>query len=357
MQDLRLAFRSLTATPVVTLVAVLSLALGIGANVAIFSLANSLLLRSLPVADPDRLFAISDTSENALQAWPLPVWDEIRQRTELFEATFAWTSARLALTDADRTQPLTAAWVSGSTFAALGVHAEVGRVLAASDDSPAGHDGPIAVVSDSFWRRELRGDPAAVGRPITLNGVKTTVVGVTARDFFGIDVGSSIDAMLPLNDEALIQGRDSGFSAGRMNAAVFVRLKPGQTRESALEALRAVQPQIREATRPFRAGNAIDDPYFREYLKAPFTLRPAGSGTSLIRTRNAQPLFVLLGIAGLLLLAACANVANVLLAGAGARRHELSRYVWRSAPRAIASCGSSLPRARCSASRRPRLDC
>ena len=324
MGDLRLACRALAVTPIMTLVAVLSLALGIGANVAIFSLANSLLLRPLPVADPDRLVAISDTSERALQYWPLPVWDEIRQRPDLFAATFAWTSARLALTDPGHTRPLTAAWVSGSAFAALGVQAQVGRVLAASDDSATQRDGPIVVVSDAFWRRELQGDPAVVGRPISLNGVMTTVVGVTARDFFGIDVGSSIDAILPLNDEPLIQGRDSAVTAGHMNAALFARLKAGQTRQVAIETLRAIQPQIRDATRPFSAAGPGDDPYGREYMKAPFILIPAGSGISLIRTRYAQPLIVLLAIASLVLLAACTNVANVLLARAGARRHELS---------------------------------
>ena len=113
-----------------TLVAVLSLALGIGANVAIFSLANSLLLRPLPIADPDRIVAISDTSEHGLQYWPVAVWDDIHRRTELFAATYAWAGARLVLTDTGHTQPLTAAWVSGSTFAALGVHAQVGRVSA-----------------------------------------------------------------------------------------------------------------------------------------------------------------------------------------------------------------------------------
>ena len=143
MHDLRLAWRTLAETPIVTLVAIVSLALGIGANTAIFSLANSLLLRPLPIPAPDRLVVISDTSEAALQYWRLAVWDEVR-RTELFDAICGWASARLTHVENGEAQTLTGNWVTGSYFATLGVHAQLGRVLSVADDRTSA-DGPVMV--------------------------------------------------------------------------------------------------------------------------------------------------------------------------------------------------------------------
>src|SRR5438128_2726044 len=172
MQDIRLAFRSLRATPVVSVVAALSLALGIGANTAIFSLVNSLLLRSLPVADPTRLVVVNDPStfgSVGSSSWTYAIWDNIRQRAQAFDDAFAWASPRFNLAQGGEQQPVDGLYVTGDYFAALGVPALVGRTITPDDDvRGGGKDGAVAVIGYAFWQRQFGGAADAVGRSIVL---------------------------------------------------------------------------------------------------------------------------------------------------------------------------------------------
>jgi ABC-type antimicrobial peptide transport system permease subunit len=194
MSEIRLAVRALRATPVVTIVAALSLGLGIGANTAIFSLVNGLLLKPLPVAEPQRLGLMSQAGSTFTPSWTYPIWEEVKRRPELFGRVGAWSSSRFNLSSSGETEFVDGIWASGSFFDTLGVPALLGRTFSEDDDARGGGaSGPVAVISYGFWQRRFGGAASAVGSTLTIDRVAFTVVGVTPPEFFGADVGRAFD--------------------------------------------------------------------------------------------------------------------------------------------------------------------
>ena len=321
MQDFRDAFRALAAGRLVSVVAILSLALGIGANTAIFSIVNSLLLKPLPVRQPDRLVSIASNLDGEDAAMSYPVWREIRDRRLLGEA-FVWAQDRLLAEQGNETAALDAVWASGGFFDALGVPAAAGRTFGRLDDRPGGGpDGPVAVLGFGFAQRRFGGAAAAIDQVIVIERVPFRVVGVTAREFFGLNVGSSFDVVLPLETEPLLGRRPARRDSARWRwLHVTTRLGSDGSLEAATAALRAAQGAIRDATRPEFARPEDRD----AYLRTPWTMRVADTGSSQLRSRYGAVLMTLLGLVALVLLVACANIANLQLARAAARRYQFA---------------------------------
>jgi putative ABC transport system permease protein len=322
-QDLRNGFRQCARNPGFTAVAVVTLALGIGANTALFSIFSSLILRPLPVRDPGSLALLINGS------WSYPIWNQIKAReTELFDGAFAWSRQRFDLSTSGQTEIVDGAYVSGRFFAVLGVTAIRGRMLTPDDDhggapsfgaaqdapsASRGADGPVAAISYRLWRQRFAGANDIVGRKLTVQRTSFTIVGVMPARFFGPDVGRNTDVMLPFAAEPLIRGKESRLaSPGSSWLQIAARLRPGQSLEQANAALRAEQPQITESAT------------VSSQRSEPLTLVSAATGGSTLRGRFETPLFAMVVAVGLVLLVACGNLASLMLARTLGRRRELS---------------------------------
>ncbi len=314
-QDIRIAVRGLRKNPVFASVAIATLALGIGANTALFSIFNGLILRPLPVHDPGRLALLLEGS------WSYPIWAEIKAReSDLFEGAFAWANERFDLSRGGQSAFVDGAYVSGRFFEVLGVTAVRGRTLSPADDAPSAPDGPVVVISHRFWREHFAGADDAIGRSITIQRRAFTVVGVMPPGFFGVDVGRMTDVMLPFAAEALVQGQDSRLtSVGSSWLNMIVRRKTGQSLDEANAALRGVQAQIRAGT-----VSGVTASQATRYLTRPLTLADAATGRSSLRSEFGKPLIAMIVAVGLLLLVACTNIASLVIARVLARRREFS---------------------------------
>lgn len=323
---LRDCWRTWRKAPVVTLVTIASLALGIGTANAFFAIVDQLLFRTLRIDRPHELYQLSDDDAIARRrprGYTYRAWEALRDQTAVFEVAFARKTTEVDLATTGESDPASAVWVSGDAFRALGVGAFRGRVLAASDDViGGGPHGPAAVVSHRFWKRRFGGSDDAVGRSLTVGGVPFTVVGVASESFEGFEVGRPFDLVLPMATEPLVSGASSFVTtrAGGAMLDVFVRLRPGLEVAAATDALRRAQPAIRQETMPnYRQARDRE-----AYLRAPFVLTPAPQGGSLPARYYSRPLMLVLGLALLVLVAVCGNVAAVLLAQGEGRRYEFA---------------------------------
>ncbi len=333
VQDLSFGLRTmLRRSPIITLVAVCSLALGIGANTAIFSLLDAILLRSLPVTDPEQLVlfgkgrwvgstgGLPSTSQDLFS---YPFYREFRQRTDVFSGVTAINSIEMGAHGffADGgLQLFHADLVSGNYFHVLGVRPILGRALNEEDDRVAGA-GPVAVASYTWWTRQGR-DPTVIGKTLRIESTDYTLVGVAQPDFFGITVGESPDFWIPLSMEKEISPGWNGLADKNFQSLYLIaRLKPGVT---VAQAATSTNLLFRQIIRSEYVGANPSLKDLEDIHHAQIELTPAARGLSQLRLQMSLPLEILMTIVGLVLLIACANIANLLLARGAARSREIA---------------------------------
>ena len=329
-QDIRYALRFLRRSPVFTAVAVVSLALGIGANSAVFTLINAIVVRGLPVRDPAQLVLLEPArgTENVQPVFPYPYFRELDSANTVLDGMFAVSrEPGVSIDRGNGAEPLpnAAALVSGKYFSTLGVRPAMGRLLGPSDDVTRGAH-PVAVLSFELWRNTFGGDEQIVGKSIRVNSVPMTVVGVAPEGFSGTQVGEKIDLYLPLL-MAHVPNRTSPANASMLDERgdwwlfVMGRLKPGVTREQAAAELSLLFKRELLANPPFDRSNKRG---MEQLDRATVILSDAASGLPGLRRRFAKPLVVLAGMAAVVLLIACTNLASLLSARAASRRKEIA---------------------------------
>jgi putative ABC transport system permease protein len=325
VQDVRYAARMLRKTPLLTGVALLSLALGIGANTAIFSLIDAVMLRMLPVQNPEQLVLIkfrSPLSAHVRQSATNPIWEQVRDHQNAFSGVIAWSPETFDLADGGEVNNIHGIYASGDYFTVLGVRPAAGRLFAASDDV-RGCSG-VAVLGYGFWQSRYAGAQGALGSFIRLNGFAFPIIGVAQSGFFGTEIGRPFDIAIPVCAEAILDGSDSMLDErSAWWLEMMGRLKPGKTLAQANARMKVLSPQLFGAVIP-QDYNAKQQAIFRNYK---FVILPGATGTGGIyglREQYTRPLEILMFVVGLVLLIACANIASLLLARSAARQKEIA---------------------------------
>ncbi|HYL34462.1 MAG TPA: ABC transporter permease [Bryobacteraceae bacterium] len=334
LNDLRFAIRSLRKSPIFVAVAVLSLGLGIGANTAIFSLLDQILLRLLPVKDPRQLVLLSMRGFHYGSNWgynaiSYPMYHDFSENNTVFSGMFCRFQFRVSLGYGGHTERTAAELVSGTYFPVLGVGAALGRTFTPDDDRiPGGH--PLMVLSYAFWKTRFAGDPSILGKTVLMNGHNFTVIGVAQPGFDGVELGYTTQVFIPIMmggqavpmsdsfEERLFKNRRQRW----VNA--FGRLKPGLTVQQAKASLQPFFHSVLEMEVKQAAFNNASNEVRQRFLKNIIDVLPGSQGRSSLRRRLTTPLWVLMALTGGVLLIACANVASLLIARAASRQKEIA---------------------------------
>lgn len=338
MRDLRFGLRQLQRNPMLTCVAIASLALGIGANSAIFAAAKQVLFDTLPVSSPHELRMLTwvsgherpvppvwgDVGPNeagglSSDAFSYPVLEEMRKRTDAVQALIAFKDTPIAATIDAQAEMINAELISGNAFQSLDVDPELGRTFTPADDVAPG-SGPVAVISDGFWTRRFARSPLVLGKAISLNGVPMTIIGVSRGRFAGLQMGSPVQIFVPITMQPLILPKAQNGSVSLLDnpqswwAQILVRLRPDVPERRAEAELDAI---LRQAAMPVLKRTSDLNRFHLQF-------GPGDRGLDYLPGKYARPSYVLLALAGLTLLLACLNLANLLLARCTSRQRELS---------------------------------
>jgi predicted permease len=331
LQDVGYGVRAMLRSPALTIVALLSLALGIGANTAIFSLLNAVMLRSLPVRDPAQLVLLGNGSASGItddfartQLYSYPLYRRMQAENRVFSDTAAIFSMTNGVhgfvAGRSESEPMNVQLVSGTYFDTLGVRAIAGRTLKDGDDSSEG-DHPVAVISYAWWKRSLARDPNVLSRTLKLGDTTFNIVGVAPAEFFGTKVGEAPDMWVPLSMVKEVPPNFGGYKDDFSESLLIMgRLKP---RVSIDEATANVNLLFRQILVNF-AGTKLDQENRQKLDRTKVPLTPMATGLSSLRRQFSEPLQILMGVVALVLLIACANIANLLLARSTARARELA---------------------------------
>ncbi len=343
-QDVHYGLRMLRKSPGFTTVVILTLALGIGANTAIFSLVDAALLRLLPVEKPEQLFRLTSINKEGRinDAFSYPTFKSLLENNQTLSGLIAFRSlGNLDFVVSGKGELARGQAVSAGYFTTLGVRAMLGRAITVADE--IGSPTPVAVISYSYWTRRFNRGESAIGAAIVLNGAPFTVIGVTPPDFFGLEPGQSVDVSIPLTSVALAQPQfaaagtpyDILVAPFRNWLHIVARLKGGQTEAQAKANLAPIYAQaVRQAADGLR-GLPIDSPGARSAVaEFRIELEPGSRGLTALRQQFSKPLIFLMAVVGVLLLIACTNVANLLLARGNSRQKEIALRLALGAGRA-----------------------
>lgn len=331
--DIRYAFRMLAKNPGFTAIAIITLALGIGANTAIFSFTDQILLRSLPVPHPEQLVVLRSPGpqnghcwsdiDGCAQSFSYPTYKALREHTTVFSGLLAYRDIDVNVSGHGATESAHASLVSGNFFETLEVQPALGRVFSPYDETAPGAN-PLVVLSYGYWVRQFGGDPSVLNKPLVVNGVSLTIVGVARKGFDGVQIGETPDMFVPVSMKSQMMPTEGHALDDHSDfwLPVIGRLKPGISLVRAQASLQPVYASLLKEDAKIRGG--FTPSLFKRYTSKPLLLVSGSHGRLVLQQDTAEPVIILMSMVGLVLLIACANLASLLIARGESRQREIA---------------------------------